>query len=135
MSGFDDARNAIESRLKANWTTTPIRFEEVPFKETASPYVALFVLDGEGQQISLGTPAVRRWPAVIMVQVFVPQDTSTKPARVYADTIGAIFDGASFSAGASGTIRCRVPSIKPVGVTDGWYQVNVTIPLIRDRQY
>lgn len=132
---FEDARNAIESRLASHWTTTPIRFENVPFVETASAYVALFILDGEGQQISLGTPALRRWPFVIAIQVFVPQDTGTKTARTYADTLAAIFDRAQFSAGNSGTIRCRVPSIEPAGVKDGWYQIAVTVPGFRDRSY
>jgi len=132
---FEDTRNAIESRLKANWTVTPIKFQNVPFQETAEPYVALFILDGEGSQISLGTPAVRRWPAVIKIQVFVPEDSGTKQARTYADSLGAIFDRAQFSAGSSGTIRCRIPSIADIGVTDGWDQVNVTIPCMRDKQY
>ena len=126
---------AIESRLQANWSTTPIRFENVPFVETSDPYIALFVLDGEGKQISLGTPAVRRWPSVIKMQVFVQEATGTKLSRAYADSLGAIFDRAQFSAGASGIIRCGIPSIMHVGVTNGWDQVNVTIPLIRDKQY
>ena len=135
MSGFDAARQAIESRLAANWTTTPIKFENVPFLETTDPYVALFILDGEGLQVSLGTPAVRRWPSVITIQVFVPQDTGTKLPRTYADTIGAIFDRAQFSAGVSGTISCGIPSISHVGITNGWDQFNVTIPLKRAKQY
>lgn len=135
MSGFDDARQAVESRLAASWLMTPIKFENVPFKETDDPYVTLFILDGEGQQISLGTPAVRRWPSVIKVQIFVPQDTGSKLARTYADTIGAIFDRAQFSAGASGTMSCGIPSIAHVGITNGWDQFNVTIPLRRNKQY
>lgn len=132
---FEDTRKAIEGRLGDNWSTTPIKFENVPFKETKDPYVALFILDGEGQQISLGTPAVRRWPSVIKIQIFVPQDTGTKLARTYADSLGTIFDRAQFSSGNSGTITCRIPSITHVGITNGWDQVNVTIPLKRDRQY
>lgn len=132
---FEDARRAIETRLETNWTTTPIRFENVPFQETMQPYVALFIRDGQGMQISLGTPALRRWPAVIVVQIFVPQDIGTKLAKTYADSIAAIFDRAQFSSGNSGTIRCRIPSIEPVGITHGWHQTNVTVPMIRDRQY
>ena len=132
---FADERKAIESRLAAAWTTTPIRYENVPFGATSSPYVALFVIDGEGQQISLGTPALRRWVGIIMIQVFVPQDTGTQLAKGYADTIGAIFDRAQFSSGNSGTIRCRVPSIQSIGIQNGWHQINVSIPFIRDKQY
>lgn len=131
---FEDTRKAIESRLASNWTTTPIRFENVPFTETAVPYVALFILDGEGKQISLGTPSLQRWAGLIVVQIFVPQDTGTKTARTYADAIGAIFDRQQFASGNSGTIRSRIPSIRRIGITHGWDQTNVTIPFIRDKQ-
>lgn len=135
MSGFADERKAIESRLKNAWTTTPIKFEKVPFDQIATPYVALFILDGDGSQISLGTPALRRWPGIIMVQIFIPEDSGTQIERTYADSIGAIFDRAQFSSGSSGTIRCRIPSIKSLGIINGWQQLNVTIPFIRDKQY
>lgn len=135
MTGFEDERNAIESRMAANWTTTATRYENVPFKETADPYVALFIRDGEGTQVSLGTVALRRWPGLIIVQVFVKPDTGTKLAKTYAETIGAIFDRAEFSVPNGGSITCRIPSVAAVGLKHGWYQVNVTIPFIRDRQY
>jgi hypothetical protein len=135
MSGFADERIAIEKRFHDTWTTTPIVWGNVPFAEQTGPYVALFILDGEGHQVSLGTPALRRWAGVIIVQIFVEQDTGTKLARQYADTIGAIFDRAQFSYGSSGTIRCRIPSITPVGIENGWFQINVEIPFIRDKQY
>jgi len=132
---FADERKAIESRMAAAWTTTPIRWENVPFAATSTPYVALFILDGEGNQVSLGSPALRRWVGIIVVQIFVQQDTGTQLARSYADTIGAIFDRAQFSSGNSGMIRCQTPSINNVGVTNGWNQINVTVPFIRDKQY
>ncbi len=132
---FSDAAKAIESRLQTNWTTTPIKFENAPFTETASAYVALFLRDGEGTQISLGTPALRRWPGVIIVQVFVPEDTATRVARGYADTIGAIYDRQQFSTDSSGVITCGVPSVQLIGTRDGWFQMNVSVPYHRDKQY
>lgn len=135
MSGFDDCTKAVEIRLNAGWTTTPIRYENVAFIETNEPYVALYVLDGEGHQISLGTVALRRWVGVIFVQIFVKQDTGSRLAKSYANTIGALFDRAEFSVGVSGLIRCRVPSIHEVGITNGWYQINVSVPFIRDKAY
>lgn len=132
---FADTLKAVESRLQTNWTTTPIKFQNVPFNETATAYVALFLQDGEGLQISLGTVALRRWAGIIIVQVFVPETTGTSVARGYADTIGAIFDRVQFSSGNSGVISCRTPSIETIGLRDGWWQVNVTIPYRRNKQY
>lgn len=135
MSGFEDSRRAIEDRFKQNWTTTPIKFENAPFLEIRSAYVAIFIREGDGSQISLGTVALRRWPGVIVFQIFIPQETGTKAAKAYADTIGGIFDRAQFFYGNSGIIRCRVPSASSSSVRDGWYQLNVSVPYIRDRQY
>lgn len=132
---FEDTRAAIESRVKTNWTTTPVKYENVPFEETTKAYVALFILGGEGGQISLGTPAVRRWPGGIVLQIFVPENTGTKTAKTYADTLAALFDRVQFSSGNSGTISCRIPSTETVGVRNGWHQINVTVPFKRDRQY
>ena len=135
MSGFDDAAKAIETRLSAAWVTTKIRYVNAPFVETRTPYVALFVLDGEGHQISLGAVVLHRWVGVILMQVFVLQDTGTRLAKTYANTLGAVFDRAEFSSGASGLIRCRVPSVQEIGITNGWYQLNVSVPFIRDKTY
>lgn len=135
MTGYADERKAIESRLQAAWTATPIRFENVPFVETDQPYVALFILDGEGQQISAGTVALRRWPGLIIVQVFERPDSGTQGIRTWADSLAAIFDRQQFSSGNSGLIRCRIPSIVPIGIREGWFQLNVTVPFIRDRDY
>lgn len=133
--GFDDERQAIEKRLGDNWATTPIKYENAPFKETQSPYVAVFVRRGEGLQASLGTVPLRRWPGLIIVQIFVKAQTGTQTALAYANTIGAIFERQEFSAGASGLIRCRVASATIVGERHGWFQVNVTVPYHRDKAY
>ena len=134
-AGFEDERVAIEQRFHDNWTATPIVWGNVTFKEQTAPYVALFILDGEGRQASLGTVALRRWDGLIVVQVFTVEDTGTKLGRTYADTIGAIFDRAEFSYANSGLIRCRVPSVATVGVQNGWFQHNVSVPFIRDKVY
>lgn len=135
MSGFRDAAAAIEGRLSSNWLTTAIKYEGAPFTEPTAAYVAIFIRDGEGIQISLGSPAVRRWPGIIMLQVFAPEMTGTRKAREYADSLGAIFDRVDFSSGNSGLITCRTPSIEVIGARDGWCQVNVTVPFRRSRQY
>ena len=133
---FEDTRKAIEVRFKTAWgTTTPIRFENAPAIDGINPFVALTILDGEGEQISLGTPALRRWVGLIVIQIFVKADTGTQQARAYATQAGAVFDRAEFSSGNSGTIRSRIPSVRAIGVRDGWYQLNVSVPFIRDRQY
>lgn len=134
MSGFADERRAIEERLAAGFTAIPIRYENVPFQQTQTPYCALFIRRGEGNQIELGAgPRLARWAGLIVVQVFVPEDTGTQVAAQHADSIAAVFHRQDFSAGASGLIRCRVARVETIGNRHGWHQVNVVTPYIRDK--
>ena len=135
MSGFADERRVIEQRLIAGWTTTPIKFENTKFVQpTNTPWIALRILNGEGFRADLGgsTGARYRFPGVIVVQLFVPDESGIATARQYADTIATLFRSAQFSAGASGTITCRTPYVTTVGNMDGWHQLNLTIPFQRD---
>jgi hypothetical protein len=134
MSGFADERQAIEARLAANFSAIPIRYENAPFQEMATAYCAVFVRRGAGNQITLGpAPQLNRWAGLIIVQVFVPEDTGTQTIAGYCDSIADVFRRQEFSVGASGLIRCRVPNVTTVGTRDGWFQMNVEVPYIRDK--
>ena len=134
MSGFAAERQAIESRMAANFTAIPIKFENVAFQEIQTAYCAIFVRRGEGHLITLGpAPQLQRWAGIIVVQVFVPEDTGTQTIAGYADSIAAVWNRQEFSAGASGLIRCRVAKVDTNGTRNGWYQMNVTTPYIRDK--
>jgi len=134
MSGYADERQAIEARLAANFTAIPIQYENSPLQELKTAYCAVFIRRGEGHQITLGdSPQLHRWAGVIIVQVFVPEHTGTQAAATYADSIAAVFQRQEFSAGASGLIRCRTPHAEAAGARNGWYQLNVVIPYIRDK--
>lgn len=135
MSGFADERQAIENRFAANWTTTSIKWDNVPFPEMASSYVALSILTGGGERITIGNSNPRhRWAGVISIKILTPEDSGNAVARVYADTIAGIFRDAQFSAGTNCTITCGTPAIKPGAVVDGWYVINVVVPYRRDKQ-
>ena len=133
--GFKDTQKAIEARLKANYSTTPIKYENVNFREISTSYVAIVVRSGEGTRITLGDEVpLTRFAGLIIIQCFSPEGGSTLPAMDLADEVALIFNEARFSVGNSGTIRCRVASAENLGVIDGWVQVNVTIPFNRERQ-
>lgn len=136
---FVDERKAIESELNNNWTTTPIQWENVPFSVPLSngvqqPYIALFLLTGEGEQIDLGTVPLYRWAGVIAIQIFVPEHNTSGPglASQYAETLKAIFLRKQLSTGSSGRILTRVPSMDNQGVVSGWYQINLNTEYVRD---
>lgn len=130
--GLASERTAIESRLQANWSTTPIKYEWAPFQETHAPYIALFIRNGERNQITLGGNPTVRSISLVIVQIFVPAEQGTSLAKTYADSIAAIFDRVQLMTGDSNLISFQTASAEAVGEVDGWAQVNVTIPFSRD---
>lgn len=129
---FADERAAIEARFAANWSSTRVKYENTQFEQPRTAWVALYILNGEGKQISLGDDPLHRYAGVIMVQIHVPESSGTQTGRAYADTIAAIFRRQQFSNGSSGTITCRTPYISSIAGRDGWYQINLACPYQRD---
>ena len=130
---FADERQAIEARISTNWTITPVQYENVSFtKPNDNEYVSLVILPGAASQIDMADSPMHRHIGVITMQVFGPADAGTNTARTQADGLAAIFRNAQFTAGSSGTILCRSPEISRVGVVNGIFQLNVSVPYQRD---
>jgi len=130
---FADERQAVEARLSDNWTTTPIAYENVPFSEPSNGrYVAVHVLTGQGTQEDICPSPRHRYQGLIQIRITVPANEGTELAKSYADTISALFRSVSFSAGSSGTILCRTPSILSLGVQDGQFTLVISVPYQRD---
>jgi len=131
---FADERKAIETRFAANFTALPVQYENQRFAMPATGgWARLTIRNAGAGQISTGSSPLHRYAGVILADVFMPEETGSQAARTHADTIEAIFRRAQFSSGSSGTILCRTPSITTVGVADGWFQVQVSVPFQRDR--
>jgi hypothetical protein len=144
MATHAGAVAAIEARLTANWTTTPIAFENA-----ASDPV---VLDGNSVPIpwvfcevetdaagirGVGTPGSHTVleTGVVRVTVFVPVGTERATAQQYADSIGEIFRVKQFYDTDPGAcVRTWTPTVSlgrpaetqnPAG---SWWAVSVAIP-------
>ena len=126
---------AIRTIFNTGWgATTPVAYENEPFTPpTDASYAVLNVKPDDAFQNEIGSPGVQfRHPGLIFVMIFSPPDTGNNAALALADTAAAIFRRKR-STIVDGRILYRSPSIKPIGLTDeGWFQVNVTIPYIRD---
>lgn len=144
---FALTRQAIEARFATAWAiaepTVPVKYQNALFDQPAnSEWVALHVLDGPGAQASLETGPFHRYVGVIVIQIFVPENTGTQRARTLGDNAASVFlvsnRGAAFKAGGgnpldgSGRITCLTPAIEPGEVNEGWFQMNVNVPYQRD---
>lgn len=120
---------AIEQKFNTGWASrTPIDWDNVQYNPvTGTAWTRFRILNGPGQQASLGAVPLHRNTGIIDIAIFVPLNTATDVARGHADFAAAIFRGWS-----SGGITCRSPYVTRGGESNGWYQINVTVPFFRD---
>lgn len=132
-----DARIAFEARFASMFIgagAVPIHFwsANLPHKPVpGQAWVAFSISEGEASQITV-SPPLHRFYGQVIVQIFVPEDKGAKQSDDIVDLVGPIFRRAQFSYNTSGTITCRTPTKKTVGVRDGWFQVNVSTSYHRD---
>ena len=82
MGSFADERAAIEKRLKDNWTTTPIAFDNVGFRPTDSEYIAIFIQNASATQIELtGSTPRHRYTGLISIQIFVDANSGSQNCK------------------------------------------------------
>jgi len=134
--GAVDERLAIGLLFDTAWkagSNTSLAIPNRNFTKPAElPWVRLSYQTDIATSIEIGK-GQHRHPGTVFVQVFTPEDQGDKPALVLADEAALIFRGKQVSSGANGRIIFRTPMIRAIGVTDdGWFQVNVVIPFIRD---
>ena len=92
------AYRAIRDYLAAEWTTTPLAWENESFDAAElTPWVRAEVTSSSFQQESIGAGEItaNRWVEVgsLFMMVMVPSGTGTDLARSYADTLTNLFRG------------------------------------------
>lgn len=129
---------AIEDYLSANWTTTPILFENKSAAEdgtTLPPDVAtaFIQLSFTGQsygQASLGASvqANNRWDesGVLFLDVLVPINSGSRTARTYAKSLCDLFRGLTL---LSGSLEFRDATIGEGSKSDKYSGNYFTIPV------
>lgn len=130
--GYATERQTIETRFNTQWASaSPIAWDNVSYTPTTgTSWVRFSILSGAAFQASLETTPKYRHTGIIDIGIFTPEDGGTQTARTLADTAAAVFRGWS-----SGGIVCRAPYITRIGQSDGWYQLNVTVPFYRDEAF
>lgn len=129
MGTFQDIRQAIESRLRANWTATAIAWDNSAYDpDSKTAFIRLLIDEVDSRQITLGTSTpCHRITGLIHIMVLVPVNTGTNTARGYLDSLAAIFRNADFS-----DVKCQSPRIRRIGDIGEHYQYSLLIPFYFD---
>ena len=131
-TGFQSVHRIIKTRFNVNWgATTKIAWDNVDFRPTEdttegdslTEWVRVNIRHGEAEQMSMGAVGGRlfRNVGVVVIQIFVVIGGSLDRSMALADIARGIFEGVTDTG-----VVFRAPSVREVGQSGAWYQVNVT---------
>ncbi len=133
---------AIEDKFKTAWgTTTSVRYDNVAFTPpTNTSWLGLEVWDGQSTKARIGVGTqLRRAVGTVMISIFAPLNGGSRPARLLADQVSAVFrdvvvsDVTFYEADVSRVgEKYYTNSGTGVPATSQWYQINVAVPFKYD---
>jgi hypothetical protein len=125
--------DAVQAYLLANWTTTPLAFENEQFDkpEPTSPFVAVEMTGVLYAQQSIGeaNQASNRWDEEgnLWLHVFVPVDTGSSLARQYCKTLCDLFRGLQLLSGNLEFIDASIGLGEPGDENGQYYRISCNI--------
>lgn len=129
VASYADEGVAIYAWLKSHWAETTVAKPNTSFEPPdRTPYVETRIRAQTAFNASIGASKRVRHPGLLTLVVRVPQNLGDGLAIDYADDLAGVFRNAL----VDDSIHFRAPTVRPFGVTDGWYEVHVDCPFYRD---
>lgn len=144
VNTFQDERSIAAKTFQDNWTVpldpgpgseprTKVKWPNKPWKEPKDEsWVAWHLKTGESMVAGIAELMLARYGGLVIVQVFQKENTGTDEARQLADRVAEIYRFKELCIRDSGILRFRVPFVTEPPASNGWYQLNVNCPFIRD---
>jgi hypothetical protein len=130
----EQMRKNVQGFFASNFTgveASNIAWDNVNFQIPTTPWIRFGIQNTVANQVSTGGPSIKiRRGAIVFFQIFVPRGETTLVADNLADQIINVLECVSLSTGET----FRAASKTEVGITDDWYQLNVSIPFYYDDQ-
>jgi len=121
MPTIEQVEDSVSAAFAAAIGSTPVAWDNVELDLDGVPEWVRFTMQfNGGTNPELEGKMYRRF-GILIVQIFVPAATGKRKARQLAETVLATFEGQTI-----GEARFRNVGLVDVGVTDAWYQSNVT---------
>lgn len=149
MGDYAGAVQSIRDRLAENWQATRITYQNetpadpwpptiidpiAPDMPRLAPFVHLEILSTDSQMRGAGVPGSQIWvyDGLIIVHVFVPNNSGSALATQYAVAIGEIFRAKVFYNFGDGCyVRTLAPRVDGGGDADhekNYYRVSMSVP-------
>lgn len=125
---FLTEKSTIEQFFKLNFTEALIKYENDEMNDdSVNEWVRISIQNSKSFQASLGSNPLFRYIGVVFVQIFTKLDIGSGRAIEIADNLTQLF-----RAKRIGDIVFKVPSLQKIGVSNDWYQVNVSVEFFRE---
>jgi len=122
---FTEFRRVIENYIKANYTETAIKYENVDLDTSdLDEFIAVFDKPSFAESTGMGETSSLTGGNLI-IQIFTPLNTGTDRAREIADILATALDGEVISGVALST-----PELHASPNSTEWYQTVLQIPYI-----
>jgi len=130
---WETTHNAVNSRFKtqvADTQSVATIYDNFPGDPPVDTiWVRWSVRQAVASQVSFSGASSGRFrhPGLAIAQIFVPVDSGTQDGIQLADIIKAAFRAVTVA-----SVTYQTPYFTQVGVTDGWWQMNVSCPFYFD---
>ena len=122
----------LAAGMAAHYPAVPICFENAPFRQPETEWIAAFLLDGPSYQIEIGVPSRDRHVGLVHIDVLAPLNTGTSRANALAEFVGNLLRQREVILNDGAQLRMRAPSYQRAGVQNGFYRIIVKVGYWRD---
>ena len=122
MIDFTTVRQTIESHLATNYTTTPIKFENVGLREDSPSFIALSDKATFADNLGMGE-AAQQTGGLLLISIFTPIGGGTQHAREIATELAGMLANQQVEDVSFGEAELHT-----VGEVEGYYQHGLQIP-------
>lgn len=116
----------IENYFKAQWSHTPIVYENDEYNGSGDEWVRLSIQNAEAKQVSMGDNPSFRYIGIVFVQIFTRTDIGSGRAIGLADLVEQLFKNLVLT-----NLRFKVPQVTRMPTTAAFFQVNVSTDFYR----
>lgn len=122
---YTEISKSITAKFAAMSLSALKYYENIPWDMDGitGPWVRLAILHRGGRHNGTGSGPIFLYPGNIVFDIFIPENTGTGDVDTIADELRAEFRAAQFDC-----INCDVDELHRVGLSNGFYHWQLTIP-------
>lgn len=127
---FSKVQQIIEDRLKDNWVSTPVAYDNVEYVPKAGvPFIRPTITQTLSELTTVASPGKGNYReyGILTVQVFTEQNKGSRPNATLADGVAALFRGYNEE-----RLYMHEARINRIGSDKEFFQTNVLVEFYYD---